>query len=333
MANGFKHKSMGSALTQAEYEEESTGHIFDSQATGDVAYASSSTIVRRLGIGSTGNVLTVVGGIPAWEDLGTRAHTFTANQSFNDGVEIIFGGVTSLFHDTSDANANIMKLEFPAAGGVDVPVVAIGIGIDGVDLTWFNGETEPQFAAVSANRAGAISFGILTEAIGHIQRYGNMDRLHMGQLGMTALKYLFLVDSGSPSDPGVNCLTLGNGTDPSTQDTDTCSLFAKDVSTSSELFAQDESETEAQLTPHPEDYLETLPLTGREFPWAEHSLNPYLGLELHVDMMGAIRAIERLSGETFINLTSITKRNWPRVSKGRAAPKWMTDRGVEEEAT
>lgn len=66
MANEFKHVSVGTELTQSEYES-TTGHVFNSQATGDIMYASSSSQLTRLGIGDTGAVLTVSGGIPAWD--------------------------------------------------------------------------------------------------------------------------------------------------------------------------------------------------------------------------------------------------------------------------
>ena len=67
MSNEFQHKSVGSQMTQTEYEHtDGTGHIFDSQATGDIAYADSSTVLKRLGIGSTGQLLEVSSGKPAW---------------------------------------------------------------------------------------------------------------------------------------------------------------------------------------------------------------------------------------------------------------------------
>ena len=65
MANEFKHGSVGTQLTQAEWES-TTGHVLDSQATGDIIYASSATQLSRLGIGSTGQVLKVSGGVPTW---------------------------------------------------------------------------------------------------------------------------------------------------------------------------------------------------------------------------------------------------------------------------
>jgi len=50
MANEFKHKDPGTALTQAEFiASDGTGHIFDSQAQGDILFASSTTELTRLG--------------------------------------------------------------------------------------------------------------------------------------------------------------------------------------------------------------------------------------------------------------------------------------------
>ena len=51
MADELKHKSVGTELTQAEWEANGA-HVFDSQATGDIGYASSATQLTRLGIGS-----------------------------------------------------------------------------------------------------------------------------------------------------------------------------------------------------------------------------------------------------------------------------------------
>ena len=72
MANEFKHVSVGTEITQAEFESTS-GHVFNSQATGDIMYASSSSQLTRLGIGSTNAILTVTGGIPAWDTTWTPA--------------------------------------------------------------------------------------------------------------------------------------------------------------------------------------------------------------------------------------------------------------------
>lgn len=65
MAGEFQHQSKGSVLTQSEYESVDA-HQFDSQATGDIMYASSGSQLSRLGVGSNNDVLVVSSGIPAW---------------------------------------------------------------------------------------------------------------------------------------------------------------------------------------------------------------------------------------------------------------------------
>ena len=65
MSNELIHASAGTVLTQAEFEAVGL-HVLNSQATGDLIYASSTTQLTRLGIGSTNAVLVVSGGIPSW---------------------------------------------------------------------------------------------------------------------------------------------------------------------------------------------------------------------------------------------------------------------------
>ena len=80
MANEFKHKTVGTVLTQAEWEAtDGTGHILDSQATGDIVYASSATVLSRLGVGTDGDLLNLGSGIPAWTSAISTAKTFADN--------------------------------------------------------------------------------------------------------------------------------------------------------------------------------------------------------------------------------------------------------------
>ena len=76
MANEFKHKSVGSSLTENEYIA-IDGHELDSQATGDLIYAVSATQLSRLGIGTTNHVLKVVGGVPTWSSEDYDANNLT----------------------------------------------------------------------------------------------------------------------------------------------------------------------------------------------------------------------------------------------------------------
>lgn len=65
MANEFRHGSVGTDLSQAEWES-ITGHSFDAQATGDLMYASSATQLSRLAIAAVNSVLTSTGSAPSW---------------------------------------------------------------------------------------------------------------------------------------------------------------------------------------------------------------------------------------------------------------------------
>jgi hypothetical protein len=68
MANEFKHKDPGGELTQAEFVAAcGDGHIFACQATGDILYASSATVLKNLEKGAAGTILNMgCSNIPAW---------------------------------------------------------------------------------------------------------------------------------------------------------------------------------------------------------------------------------------------------------------------------
>ncbi len=65
MADEFKHKDVGTSLTEQEWTGVGS-HILDQQAIGDLVYADTTTQLLRLGIGNAGDLLNVAGGKPAW---------------------------------------------------------------------------------------------------------------------------------------------------------------------------------------------------------------------------------------------------------------------------
>ena len=65
MAGEFAHGSVGTELTQAEWEAVGA-HVLDSQATGDIVYASSASQLTRLAKGTDTHVLTLASGVPSW---------------------------------------------------------------------------------------------------------------------------------------------------------------------------------------------------------------------------------------------------------------------------
>ena len=71
MADELKHKDPGGELTQAEFIA-TDGHAFDSQATGDILYASSATVLSRLGKSTTSTQYlanTGTSNVPQWNEV------------------------------------------------------------------------------------------------------------------------------------------------------------------------------------------------------------------------------------------------------------------------
>lgn len=133
MANEFQHKDPGSALTQAEYiTTDGTGHIFDCQATGDILYASSATVLKNLDRGNANEILSMGGScIPAW----------TASPSVTDltigGGCITLSAATDI--DLLDNNAS--ALSFDATGKTGIIDIVTTDGSEGVTMSGTLGVT------------------------------------------------------------------------------------------------------------------------------------------------------------------------------------------------
>lgn len=130
MANELAHVTVGSELTQAEFEG-TTLHQFDSQAAGDIAYASSTTQISRLAKGSDGDTLTLASGIPAWntavqtDATASRAIDGTTYQNTSGRPLIVTvtatsGGANDHITATCDSNSSpttvICKQQLPNSG-------------------------------------------------------------------------------------------------------------------------------------------------------------------------------------------------------------------------
>ena len=97
MANEFKHKDPGTAITQAEYiASDGTGHIFDSQASGDILYAFSTTVLKNLAKATDGNVLELASGLPAWTASPTIGSTNWGNANHAHAASNSGGTLTTL---------------------------------------------------------------------------------------------------------------------------------------------------------------------------------------------------------------------------------------------
>ena len=86
MANELVHGSVGTTMTQAEFEAVGL-HVLNSQATGDLIYASSSTQLSRLAKGTQGYPLVMGASVPQWGGAITLNGTVTlGSQVFDAGA-------------------------------------------------------------------------------------------------------------------------------------------------------------------------------------------------------------------------------------------------------
>lgn len=93
-------------------------------------------------------------GVAALADVhfGHESEEHGMDLRFGDGNELRFGGIASMFWETGDASANYLAVELPSISAVDVPVLAVGIGLDGVDLGFFDTQTQPAIVVVDLDR-------------------------------------------------------------------------------------------------------------------------------------------------------------------------------------
>jgi len=99
---------------------------------------------------------TYLNGIPTE----TGAFIIEGASSLLDDIALGVGSASpaSFLWETADDNANEFIINLPAGGAVDVPVIAIGQGIKGVDLGLYNGVVDPRIAlfGIGARTTGTI---------------------------------------------------------------------------------------------------------------------------------------------------------------------------------
>jgi hypothetical protein len=123
MANEFKHKDPGSELTSAEFiASDGTGHIVDSQATGDILYASSSTVLKGLAKDTNSTRVltnTGTGNIPAWAQVTLTSGVTGTLPVANGGTGItsLATGVATFLGTSSSANLRSALTDETGTGG------------------------------------------------------------------------------------------------------------------------------------------------------------------------------------------------------------------------
>lgn len=94
----------GSAWTNLD----TTGMVNPMTTTGDTIYSSSGSTPARLGIGSTGQVLTVAGGVPSWATPASSGSLtlITPTSTANSGGTVTTSGGAVTFSGTTSVSVN-----------------------------------------------------------------------------------------------------------------------------------------------------------------------------------------------------------------------------------
>ena len=118
--------SYAGSITNATWNGVSIGAIYGgtgqtTYATGDTLYASASNTLSKLAIGSTGQVLTVSGGVPTWANT-SSATTITDDTTTNATRYINFTSATS--GSLTNIGTSSTKLQYnPSTGTITAPSV------------------------------------------------------------------------------------------------------------------------------------------------------------------------------------------------------------------
>lgn len=136
----------------------------------------------------------------------------------------------------------------------------------------------------------------------------------------------FLFNTTTQDATAVGVIHIANGTAPGSSPANMVQLYAQDVASSSELKVRDEASNITTLSPH--NFTLFDPDPSYELPWSYYSRNEHIGKEINVDMFGAIRAIEQLTGKQFIyirDLPANEKKAWAEAQADKIAQKLEDD--------
>jgi hypothetical protein len=183
MANEFKHKDPCSTLTQAEYIAAcGDGHIFACQATGDIAYASSATVLSKLAKGSAGTVLSMgCSCIPAWTTnaaSATLAATVTVIDSTDTSSFVaLFDSATGDLAVKTDAGlAYNSGTGMLTATGLTGPLTGTATGLSGSVLTGDVTSSGNAATLVLSNLTGA-AINVAADSIPFLDADGSTTRI------------------------------------------------------------------------------------------------------------------------------------------------------------
>ena len=136
--------------------------------TGDLVYASGSNTLASRSIGSTGQVLTVSGGVPAWATPTAPAMVFITGASFSAVSSV------SLPTNTFTSTYDIYKIFFQFSAASSTSVIQLRMRNSGTDITssnyFFGGFGTDYFSSTTVYKNGSANSAWTINADANIDR-------------------------------------------------------------------------------------------------------------------------------------------------------------------
>jgi len=207
-----------------------------------------------------------------------------------------FGSTMSFQGTAASPNGGMRGLDLAVLNDATVD---FGSLIGAILLLWNRGAntTVTNAIGVDTDFRSTESTATITNGIGVRVLYNNTT-------GTITNKYAFITDiglvgigtttPGGGTTAGTKVLSLADGTAPAGGVSGQVSLY----SSAGELYALDSAGNATLLSPHRFELFE--PDSSYELPFSYYSENRFVGKKINVDMYGAIRALEQLTGKQFI---------------------------------
>tara|TARA_Y100000296_G_C5177012_1_gene260673 strand:+ start:2145 stop:3101 length:957 start_codon:yes stop_codon:yes gene_type:complete len=312
MSKELQHGSVGTTLTQAEWEGEGT-HTVDNQATGDILYASSASQLKGLAKGAANTVLVMGANIPEW--TASLALSGTLTLGINDtGFDAKFFGDTAgkyLLWDSSQddliisgaVGINNTDPDASYAAADDLVIGSTSAGNSGMTILTGTGVSGAIYFADATDDSSAEYDGyILYNHSARDLRFGSGATLRFeiaGADGLATFKNNVKIDGNTESDgnigvggnaahgttAGTNLISLFNGTAPAGTLTNGASFFCA----GGEMKVIDAAGNITVLSPHDDENY-----------WVFDSRNSVTGKVLHIHMEKLMRRLDEEFGGGFI---------------------------------
>ena len=104
------------------------GTSFSTYTTGDVIYASATNTLSKLGVGTTGQILTVAGGVPSWAAAPPSGASISNDTSTASNLYPLFSNATS-GAPTTIYTSNAKYLYKPSTGDLQASQVVASNGL------------------------------------------------------------------------------------------------------------------------------------------------------------------------------------------------------------